>query len=89
MTGVSVFSRPSACGNDRLSPVLACGKVLDKDLPRTFAQLSFFHKGGPLEQQVMRWEQSERGLDERWRGSEMEGSMRGAGRRRSKEGRGA
>lgn len=27
-------------------------KVLDKDLPRTFAQLSFFHKGGPLEQQL-------------------------------------
>jgi len=27
-------------------------KVLDKDLPRTFAQLGFFHKGGPLEQQL-------------------------------------
>ena len=27
-------------------------KVLDKDLPRTFANLGFFHKGGPLEEQL-------------------------------------
>jgi hypothetical protein len=27
-------------------------KMLDKDLPRTFAHLGFFHKGGPLESQL-------------------------------------
>ncbi|KAJ1490519.1 rab-GTPase-TBC domain-containing protein [Baffinella frigidus] len=39
-------------GNDHLLGSEGSLRIVDKDLPRTFAELGFFHEGGPLEAQL-------------------------------------